>query len=91
MGLPGFGGGEPEWDAAVKLFEETITKHDMPVAGFVFGPTKESRDAIRKGKSWFCSSADMLALGGTMGELAAFRQEYPAESQVGILAEEKKI
>ena len=88
MGLPAFGGGEPEWEEAVKLFEATMAKHDMPGAGFVFGPP-EAREKLAKGKAWMCSSADILALMGTMGELGAFREAFPAKSQVGAWEGEK--
>lgn len=75
----GFFGTEPEWVEAVKVFEAALAKHNQPASGLAFG-SPEMKAVMSKGRSMLFCSADIFALMGTMGELAATRGEFPAKN-----------
>jgi 4-hydroxy-2-oxoheptanedioate aldolase len=75
MNLAAFGGGEPEWEAAVKLFNDTCKKHNKPRANFSFN----KGEALKKdseGLALMLISADVVRLGGMYQELAEARSAF---------------
>ncbi|KAL9623410.1 MAG: hypothetical protein Q9160_002303 [Pyrenula sp. 1 TL-2023] len=89
MNLPGnggMGGEEPEWLDALALYNATMKKHNKPRAGFAFGPTREVKREMARGKSFVVTSADVLAFVALGRELEEGREvfEKNAFPPVGI-------
>lgn len=80
MDLPangGMGGTEQEWVDAVATYERVMAKHGMAKAGFAFGPP-EVMQKMASDKSFIVVAADVIALGGLLGDLANARTTFPA-------------
>lgn len=85
MGLQagGLGGDEPEWLEAVKLYEATLAKHNMPASGLAMG-TPESKAIMGRGKSFIVVAADTYAImGAGLSELGYFRENFPRRDHKG--------
>ncbi|KAI5806079.1 Pyruvate/Phosphoenolpyruvate kinase-like domain-containing protein [Geopyxis carbonaria] len=83
MGLSGnggMGGSEQEWQDAVKLYEDTMRKHNKPMAGFAMGDA-ETKKRMAKGKSYVTITADVMGLMGQLKELVDTRPLLPAENK----------
>lgn len=86
MGLKGggLGGDEPEWLEAVRLYEATLAKHNMPASGLAMG-TPESKASMARGKSFVVVAADTYAImGAGLTELGYFRENFPRRDHTGI-------
>ena len=73
-------GEEKEWLDAVKLYEDTLKKHNMPASGLAIGdPETVKRTA--KTKSFKITSNDFYSLlGQGLQDIGAFRKDYPAKN-----------
>lgn len=76
-------GDEPEWLEAMRLFESTMAKHNMPASGLTMG-TPEMKENMGKGKSFVVVASDVLAIMGTGSELGWFRENWKARNHKGI-------
>lgn len=89
MNMPaGFGGPEPEWQEAVKMYDAAIKKHHKPTAGFVYGDP-ESMKAGGKDKAFMVIAADVIALQTTMSQAAAARELFPKSETKAETSEER--
>ena len=77
MNLPangGMGGAEPEWLAAVALYDEIMARHpEVAKAGFAM-PVMPNFEQMLEGKALVMMAADAMALMGLMGSLQSGRQ-----------------
>ncbi|MCJ1319495.1 hypothetical protein MMC15_004831 [Xylographa vitiligo] len=77
MNLPangGMGGAEPEWLAAVALYDEIMARHpEVAKAGFAM-PVMPNFEQMLEGKALVMMAADVMALMGLMGSLQSGRQ-----------------
>jgi hypothetical protein len=78
MSLPGMGGTEPEWTAAVKKYNATLKKHNKPSSGFAMGPP-DVKAALGHGKSFIMCASDFFPLVGEAASIAQTRTEFPAQ------------
>jgi 4-hydroxy-2-oxoheptanedioate aldolase len=78
MSLPGLGGEEPEWIAAVKKYNATLKKHNKGASGFSMGPP-EVRATLSRGKSFVVVASDFYAIMGEAGGIAQGRADNPAQ------------
>ncbi|MCJ1387731.1 hypothetical protein MMC18_000574 [Xylographa bjoerkii] len=81
MGLNGFWGLEPEFLSVVKLYEETLRKHDMPNSGMCLGGDWE----FGANKAFVIVGGDAFAFLGDTATIATARQ------QLGPMKREKEI
>ena len=71
LGLNGFWGEEPEFLNLVKLYEDTLKKHDMPNSGMsLFGDWAKGAN-----KAFVVVDADVFALLGGVDTIATARQK----------------
>lgn len=70
MGMDGFWGQEPEFLNVVKLYEETLKKHDMPNSGMCI----DGNWAKAANKAFVIVGADAFAILGETGNIMAARQ-----------------
>jgi len=70
MGLNGFWGLEPEFLEVVKLYEETLKKHDMPNSGMCLGGNWE----MGANKAFLIVGGDAFAFLGDIATISTARQ-----------------
>lgn len=76
----GLWGEEKEWVDAVKLYEGTLRKHNMPASGLALGDPETIKNMAR-GKSFMVTTSDFHSLMGQgLQELGAFRRGFPASN-----------
>lgn len=83
MGLPSFWGEEPEWLAAVAIYESVLAKHGKAASGMAFG-APEVVAKVARGRSVLVVAADLFALMGTIGQYAEAKTNFPKRDMRGI-------
>ena len=77
MGLPGFGGDEPDWTQVIETLRMTLAKHNMPYSGLALGDDNWL-EARGEGRSLMFTSSDCVAVLGLAEELRHVRELFPA-------------
>ncbi|KAI9713182.1 MAG: hypothetical protein M1820_001167 [Bogoriella megaspora] len=89
MNMPangGFGGSEPEWLEALKIYDETLKKHNKPRAGFAMGPP-DIMKMLGAGNSFIMCAADVVQLLQLGSSLSLAREVFPAEKKGEAIAD----
>lgn len=77
---------EPEWQAALAKYKETVRKHNKPFAGFALGPNSK---AMGQGMSFIMCAADVAQLMGLSGRLQECQEMFGKVTREVYLGVEK--
>ncbi|EFW19032.1 hypothetical protein D8B26_007220 [Coccidioides posadasii str. Silveira] len=77
MGLDGLWGEEPEFQSAIRLYEETLRKHDKPNSGGCF----TGNWSLGSNKSFVVVAGDWLGLLGQRDNIQTARENLPASDK----------